>query len=57
LPQSVLAFPDGQAMLDLLAQRGLTELEQHPLTRGIATLYVGIKPTLAASPPAKDTLR
>ena len=26
LPQSVLAFPDGQAMLDLLADRGLTEL-------------------------------
>ncbi len=57
LPQSVLAFPDGQAMLDLLAQRGLTELEQHPLTRGIATLYVGTKPALAASPPAKDTTR
>jgi hypothetical protein len=53
----VLAFPDGQAMLDLLAQRGLTELEQHPLTRGIATLYVGTKPALAALPPAKDTTR
>jgi demethylmenaquinone methyltransferase / 2-methoxy-6-polyprenyl-1,4-benzoquinol methylase len=48
LPRSVLAFPDGQAMLDLLAQRGLTELEQHPLTCGIATLYVGTKPTVPA---------
>jgi demethylmenaquinone methyltransferase / 2-methoxy-6-polyprenyl-1,4-benzoquinol methylase len=44
LPQSVLEFPDGQAMLDLLAARGLTELRHYPLTRGIATLYVGTKP-------------
>ena len=44
LPRSVLEFPDGQAMLDLLAARGLTELKQYPLTRGIATLYVGTKP-------------
>ena len=44
LPRSVLEFPDGQAMLDLLATRGLTELRQHPLTGGIASLYVGIKP-------------
>jgi demethylmenaquinone methyltransferase/2-methoxy-6-polyprenyl-1,4-benzoquinol methylase len=43
LPQSVLTFPDGQAMLDLLAERGLTALEQYPLTGGIATLYVGTK--------------
>jgi demethylmenaquinone methyltransferase / 2-methoxy-6-polyprenyl-1,4-benzoquinol methylase len=57
LPRSVLAFPDGQAMLDLLAQRGLIELEQHPLTCGIATLYVGTKPALPASPRDKDTTR
>lgn len=44
LPRSVLEFPDGQAMLDLLAGRGLVALEQHPLTGGIATLYVGTKP-------------
>jgi demethylmenaquinone methyltransferase/2-methoxy-6-polyprenyl-1,4-benzoquinol methylase len=44
LPASVLQFPDGQAMLDLLASRGLTKLEQHPLTFGVATLYVGTKP-------------
>jgi len=44
LPRSVLEFPDGQAMLDLLATRGLTELKQYPLTGGIASLYVGIKP-------------
>jgi demethylmenaquinone methyltransferase / 2-methoxy-6-polyprenyl-1,4-benzoquinol methylase len=44
LPRSVLEFPDGEAMLDLLAARGLTELVQYPLTLGIATLYVGTKP-------------
>jgi demethylmenaquinone methyltransferase / 2-methoxy-6-polyprenyl-1,4-benzoquinol methylase len=44
LPRSVLEFPDGQAMLDLLEARGLTRLKQYPLTCGIATLYVGIKP-------------
>jgi demethylmenaquinone methyltransferase / 2-methoxy-6-polyprenyl-1,4-benzoquinol methylase len=45
LPRSVLAFPDGQAMLDMMESRGLTMLRQYPLTFGIATLYVGVKPT------------
>jgi hypothetical protein len=40
----VLEFPDGRAMLDLLAARGLIALENYPLTGGIATLYVGTKP-------------
>jgi demethylmenaquinone methyltransferase/2-methoxy-6-polyprenyl-1,4-benzoquinol methylase len=44
LPRSVLEFPEGQAMLGLMAARGLTALRLHPLTGGIATLYVGIKP-------------
>jgi demethylmenaquinone methyltransferase/2-methoxy-6-polyprenyl-1,4-benzoquinol methylase len=44
LPASVLQFPDGQDMLDLLATRGLVELKQHRLTLGIATLYVGNRP-------------
>ena len=44
LPSSVLQFPDGRAMLDLLSARGLIDLVQHPLTFGIATLYVGTKP-------------
>jgi demethylmenaquinone methyltransferase/2-methoxy-6-polyprenyl-1,4-benzoquinol methylase len=50
LPRSVLAFPDGQAMLDLLSERGLTDLKQYPLTLGIATLYVGTKPVIPAAP-------
>ena len=48
LPESVLQFPDGQAMLDLLASRGLTDLKQYPLTLGIASLYVGTKPNRVA---------
>ncbi len=44
LPETVIRFPDGQAMLDLLASRGLVDLRHHPLTFGIATLYVGTKP-------------
>jgi demethylmenaquinone methyltransferase/2-methoxy-6-polyprenyl-1,4-benzoquinol methylase len=44
LPTSVLQFPDGRAMLDLLADRGLADLRLYALTRGIATLYVGVKP-------------
>ena len=39
-----MQFPDGQAMLDLMASRGLVDSVQHPLTFGIATLYVGTKP-------------
>jgi demethylmenaquinone methyltransferase/2-methoxy-6-polyprenyl-1,4-benzoquinol methylase len=55
LPRSVLEFPDGHAMLDLLARRGLVALEQHPLTGGIATLYVGTKPA-AAGPGSSEGL-
>lgn len=44
LPTSVLQFPDGPAMLELLADRGLVALKSYPMTLGIATLYVGTKP-------------
>jgi demethylmenaquinone methyltransferase / 2-methoxy-6-polyprenyl-1,4-benzoquinol methylase len=47
LPSSVMQFPEGQVMLDLLAERGLIDLEEHRLTLGIATLYVGTKPLRA----------
>ena len=43
LPNSVLEFPDGRAMLDLLSSRGLVETRMKSLTFGIATLYVGVK--------------
>lgn len=43
LPASVLEFPDGQAMLDLMAARGLVNCTATPLTLGIATLYIGTR--------------
>ena len=43
LPNSVMQFPDGQAMVDLLTNHGLTEVKQYPLTFGAVTLYVGVK--------------
>ncbi len=35
------------AALDLMASRGLIDVVQHPLTFGIASLYVGTKPPFA----------
>ncbi|MBV8488186.1 MAG: ubiquinone/menaquinone biosynthesis methyltransferase [Planctomycetaceae bacterium] len=52
LPRTVLAFPDGQEMLNLLASRGLIDMKSYPLTLGIATLYVGTKPNSIAPSPA-----
>jgi len=49
LPASVLQFPDGKEMLDLLESRGLTQTKRYPLTFGIATLYVGVKPAAGGS--------
>jgi demethylmenaquinone methyltransferase/2-methoxy-6-polyprenyl-1,4-benzoquinol methylase len=44
LPASVREFPDGEALADCLRSHGLIEVCWHPLTFGIATLYVGMKP-------------
>ena len=60
LPRTVLEFPDGQDLLDLLGQRGLIELRMYPLTLGIATLYVGTKPTTTSEvslPPSGEATR
>ncbi len=57
LPRSVLEFPDGQAMLDLLASRGLTALKHFSLTGGIASLYVGVKPVLTTGSNLKESSR
>jgi demethylmenaquinone methyltransferase / 2-methoxy-6-polyprenyl-1,4-benzoquinol methylase len=43
LPQSVLEFPDGEALAARLRKHGLMDVAWHPLTFGIATLYVGTK--------------
>jgi demethylmenaquinone methyltransferase/2-methoxy-6-polyprenyl-1,4-benzoquinol methylase len=43
LPASVMEFPDYEALTARMEQHGLTETRYHPLTFGIATLYVGVK--------------
>lgn len=44
LPQSVSEFPYGEQLAVVLRRCGLVDVEYHPLTFGIATLYVGVKP-------------
>lgn len=44
LNRSVEAFPYGESFCALLHDSGYTENEAHPLSFGIATLYVGYKP-------------
>jgi demethylmenaquinone methyltransferase/2-methoxy-6-polyprenyl-1,4-benzoquinol methylase len=44
LPDSVLEFPDGPAMAELMVHAGLQSPEWRPLTFGIASLYIGTKP-------------
>lgn len=44
LPASVLQFPCGNAMVELLQEMGLHSVKFIPLTFGIATLYIGNKP-------------
>jgi demethylmenaquinone methyltransferase/2-methoxy-6-polyprenyl-1,4-benzoquinol methylase len=43
LPKSVLQFPEGQALLDEMAEAGWHELHAQRFTGGIATLYLGTK--------------
>jgi demethylmenaquinone methyltransferase / 2-methoxy-6-polyprenyl-1,4-benzoquinol methylase len=44
LPASVMAFPDGEALAAKMREHGLVEVHFHPMTCGIATLYVGTRP-------------
>jgi demethylmenaquinone methyltransferase / 2-methoxy-6-polyprenyl-1,4-benzoquinol methylase len=44
LPASVMEFPDGEALAQRLRWHGLVDVQWHPLTFGIATLYFGTKP-------------
>jgi demethylmenaquinone methyltransferase/2-methoxy-6-polyprenyl-1,4-benzoquinol methylase len=45
LPESVLEFPDGEALAERLRHHGLIDVWYKPFTLGIATLYVGTKPS------------
>jgi len=43
LPESVMAFPDDQDMLNILRETGFSEVSQKRLTFGIATIYIARK--------------
>lgn len=44
LPDSVVAFPEGEDFLKLLAEAGFQKTEFRRLSGGIATIYTGFKP-------------
>ncbi len=44
LPESVMAFPEGQRFCDILTQCGYKTPKARPLTFGITTLYTAFKP-------------
>jgi demethylmenaquinone methyltransferase/2-methoxy-6-polyprenyl-1,4-benzoquinol methylase len=43
LPASVGEFPSGEALAARMREAGLSEVTYHPMTLGVATLYVGTK--------------
>jgi demethylmenaquinone methyltransferase/2-methoxy-6-polyprenyl-1,4-benzoquinol methylase len=50
LPQSVMEFPDGDALAARLSSHGLETVTWRPFTFGIATLYTGVKQAQPTSP-------
>ena len=44
LPESVGQFPDGEALVEKMEAAGLSEVSFTPMTCGIATIYLGVKP-------------
>src|SRR5262249_34132006 len=51
LPESVLKFPDNEELAAKLQAHGLAEVKYEPFMFGIATLYVGVKPTHSPTAP------
>jgi demethylmenaquinone methyltransferase/2-methoxy-6-polyprenyl-1,4-benzoquinol methylase len=51
LPESALKFPDYENLAAILRTHGLTDVKYQPLTFGIATLYVGVKPGTRPAEP------
>jgi demethylmenaquinone methyltransferase/2-methoxy-6-polyprenyl-1,4-benzoquinol methylase len=49
LPQSVAEFPQDEQLASMFREAGLTDVVWKPLTFGVATLYVGVKPEGALS--------
>lgn len=43
LPESIDAFPEGKAFLDIYSKVGFRDVTAHQVSGGIATIYIGIK--------------
>ena len=43
LPESIQAFPEGNAFLEVMKSTGFKDVKWHPLTFGVASIYVGTK--------------
>lgn len=43
LPESVYAFPDGEAFIQLMQEVGFVKTQMRPLTFGVCTIYMGSK--------------
>lgn len=44
LPESLIHFPDHKRLAEIFRSTGLTDVQAHPLTGGIAALHIGKKP-------------
>lgn len=44
LPESIAAVPQGNTMLQLMSEAGLTQCSYRPLTFGTCTIYTAVKP-------------
>lgn len=43
LPESIQAFPEGPAFLEVMKKSGFSDVRWQPLTFGVASIYTGIK--------------
>ena len=46
LPESVRQFPDGKNFIAVLKKAGFVQIKEYRQTFGVATIYLGIKPSL-----------
>ncbi len=54
LPESVGEFPEGPELVSRMEAAGLRQVRYYPLTFGIATLYVGVKPLGSREPNGQE---
>lgn len=55
LPESVGQFPQYEQLAAMMQEAGLQQVKFYPMTVGLATLYVGVKPTRSDAGPIAAT--